>query len=66
MKQILFGLFLAVSLLSFVGCGEANGTSAEERSKRCLENPLLPECQDTPTVMPGEDPMTNPSIDDDL
>ena len=46
MKRVLFGLFLAVALCSFVGCPAPDDTDYETLREKCRNHPSLPECQD--------------------
>ncbi len=46
MKRVFLGMFLAVSLCSFVGCAAPDDSDYETLREKCQDNPSLPECQD--------------------
>ena len=65
MKRILLGLCFAMSLVGMVGCSTyVEGEDDESIREKCMENPNLPICQETPSN--SDDMNDNPSMDDDF
>lgn len=64
MKRILMGIFFAMSLVGMVGCTTyVEGEEEEGIREKCMENPNLPICQETPA---NDDQDDNSSMDNDF